>query len=96
MARKRGIVNEEMPVAGTPLVNMKCFLPVEESFGFTQNLRAATGGRAFPQMVFDHWQEMKEDPLEAGTKTNQIVETIRKRKGLKQEIPSLDKFLDKL
>lgn len=48
MTQRRGLVNSEEPVAGTPLVNMKCFLPVGESFGFTQALRAATAGRAFP------------------------------------------------
>jgi len=48
MTQRRGIVNGEEPVPGTPLVNMKCYLPVGESFGFTQALRAATAGRAFP------------------------------------------------
>jgi len=37
---------------------IKAFLPVAESFGFTQALRAATSGRAFPQCVFDHWEQM--------------------------------------
>merc|ERR1711957_623434 len=48
MTKRRGSVEGEEPVPGTPLVNMKCFLPVDESFGFTQALRAATAGRAFP------------------------------------------------
>lgn len=96
ISRRRGVVNEEQPVAGTPLVNMKCFLPVGESFGFTQDLRAATGGRAFPQCVFDHWEQFNDDPLTAGTKANLIVEDIRKRKGLKPGIPELGNFLDKL
>jgi hypothetical protein len=33
---------------------------------------------------------MTADPLEAGSKTNLIVEQIRKRKGLKVGIPALD------
>jgi elongation factor 2 len=96
LTQRRGIVIGEEPVAGTPLVNMKAYLPVGESFGFTQALRAATSGRAFPQCVFDHWEQMSGSPIEAGTKANDIVENIRKRKGLKPGIPSLDNFIDKL
>jgi elongation factor 2 len=96
MTQRRGVVNEENPVAGTPLVNMKCYLPVGESFGFTQALRAATSGRAFPQCVFDHWEQLNGDPMEADSKANQLVEGIRKRKGLKPGIPGLDNFIDKL
>jgi elongation factor 2 len=96
LTQRRGIVVSEEPVPGTPLVNMKAHLPVGESFGFTQALRAATSGRAFPQCVFDHWEEMSGDPLEVGSKSNEIVEGIRKRKGLKPGIPALDNFIDKL
>jgi elongation factor 2 len=46
-------------------VMIKAYLPVAESFGFTQALRAATSGRAFPQCVFDHWEELGGDPLDA-------------------------------
>jgi len=96
LTQRRGIVISEEPIAGTPLVNMKAYLPVGESFGFTQSLRAATSGRAFPQCVFDHWEELAGDPMEAGSKANDIVEGIRKRKGLKPGVPGLDNFYDKL
>jgi elongation factor 2 len=96
LTQRRGIVISEEPVPGTPLVNMKAHLPVGESFGFTQALRAATSGRAFPQCVFSHWEEMSGNPLEAGSKANEIVEGIRKRKGLKAGIPLLENFIDKL
>jgi elongation factor 2 len=75
---------------------IKAYLPVAESFGFTQALRAATSGRAFPQCVFDHWEELGGDPLEAGSMANKVALGIRARKGLKPEIPGLDNFLDKL
>merc|ERR1711878_185386 len=84
------------PISGTPLVNMTAFLPVAESFGFTQALRAATSGRAFPQCVFSHWEMLNPDPYEAGTKAATLVETIRARKGLRPGIPGLDNFIDKL
>jgi len=96
LTQRRGIVIGEEPVQGTPLVQMKAYLPVGESFGFTQALRAATSGRAFPQCVFDHWEEMSGNPLEVGSKANDIVEAIRKRKGLKPGVPPLENFIDKL
>lgn len=94
--RRRGHVVEENQRPGTPLYNVKAYLPVMESFGFTADLRSQTSGQAFPQLVFSHWQVMAGDPLENGSKPNTIVLAARKRKGLKAEIPSLDNFIDKL
>jgi elongation factor 2 len=96
LSQRRGIINEEDPIPGTPLVNMKAFLPVAESFGFTQALRAATSGRAFPQCVFSHWELLNGDPFEEGSKGAALVATIRARKGLREGIPALDNFIDKL
>jgi elongation factor 2 len=75
---------------------VKAYLPVNESFGFTADLRANTGGQAFPQCVFDHWQVLPGDPAEPGTKTKQVMDDIRKRKGLKEGLPDLEQYLDKL
>ena len=96
MSQRRGQVISEEPVMGTPLVMIKSYLPVAESFGFTQALRAATSGRAFPQCVFDHWEQLNGDPFEPTSKAGQIVDYTRKRKGLKPGIPGLDNFIDKL
>jgi len=96
LSTRRGIVIDEQPISGTPLVNMKSHLPVAESFGFTQALRAATSGRAFPQCVFDHWEEFTDDPLKPESRAGALVAEIRKRKGLKVEIPALENFTDKL
>merc|ERR1712146_644320 len=82
--------------ARTPLYKVEAHLPVLESFGFTEKLRAETGGQAFPQCVFDHWEIMPMDPMEEGTKTYDILMDIRKRKGLKIELPDLGNYLDKL
>uniref|UniRef100_A0A672NE27 Eukaryotic translation elongation factor 2 n=1 Tax=Sinocyclocheilus grahami TaxID=75366 RepID=A0A672NE27_SINGR len=94
--RKRGHVFEESQVAGTPIFVVKAYLPVNESFGFTADLRSNTGGQAFPQCVFDHWQILPGDPYDVNSKPSQIVAETRKRKGLKEGIPALDNFLDKL
>merc|ERR1711963_1104186 len=94
--RRRGHVFEEAQTPGTPMFVVKAYLPVNESFGFTADLRSNTGGQAFPQCVFDHWQVMPGDPLTDGTKPNQICQDIRKRKGVKEGVPTLDNYLDKL
>ena len=39
---------------------------------------------------------MNGSPFEAGTKTAELVAKIRARKGLKEGIPALDNYLDKL
>jgi len=96
LSTRRGIVIGEEPINGTPLVNMKAHLPVAESFGFTQALRAATSGRAFPQCVFDHWEELGGDPMVPTSRAGELVARIRKRKGLKEGIPALENFVDKL
>lgn len=96
LTQRRGIVIGEEPIQGTPLIIVKAYLPVAESFGFTQHLRAQTSGRAFPQMVFDHWETIAADPFEPSSKAAQLVEAVRKRKGLKAGIPALDNFIDKL
>merc|ERR1712013_39453 len=99
--RRRGHIFEENQVAGTPMVYVKAYLPVNESFGFTADLRSQTQGKAFPQCVFDHWQMIADDPLDESnsakaTSSYNIVTNTRKRKGLNEGVPSLDKFLDKM
>merc|ERR1711922_108093 len=94
--KRRGHVFEEFQQPGTPLFQVKAYLPVNESFGFTSALRANTGGQAFPQCVFDHWQELPGDYEDPNSKPMQVVRGTRKRKGLKDEVPPLDKFYDKL
>lgn len=64
--------------------------------GFTADLRSNTGGQAFPQCVFDHWQILPGDPFDSASRPSQVVAETRKRKGLKEGIPALDNFLDKL
>lgn len=96
LTRRRGIIIGEENRPGTPIYNVRAFLPVAESFGFTADLRAGTGGQAFPQCVFDHWQLFPGDPLEPKTLANDTVLKVRVRKALKPDIPPLDSFMDKL
>jgi len=94
--RRRGHVIEENQVMGTPMFVVKAYLPVNESFGFTADLRSNTSGQAFPQCVFDHWQILPGDPMDGKSRPWITVMECRKRKGLKDSLPDLDQYLDKL
>lgn len=59
-------------------------------------MRSETGGRAFPQCVFDHWKEMPDNPIDPETKSGKIVTTTRLRKGLKEFVPDISTYEDKL
>ena len=76
--RRRGHVFEEAQTPGTPMFVVKAYLPVNESFGFTADLRSNTGGQAFPQCMFDHWQVLPGCPLTDGTKPNQVCDIMNK------------------
>ncbi|KAF6012308.1 Elongation factor 2 [Brettanomyces bruxellensis] len=94
--KKRGQIVSEEQRPGTPLFTVKAYLPVNESFGFTGELRQATGGQAFPQMIFDHWSTMLGDPTDKSNKAGQIVLDTRKRRGLKDEVPGYEEYYDRL
>jgi len=94
--RRRGIVFDNQQIGNTPQLIVKAHLPVNESFGFTADLRSHTGGQAFPQCVFDHWQILPGDPFDPASRPGTVVTNTRKRKGLKEGIPPLDNFMDKM
>merc|ERR1712050_573860 len=96
MNLRRGCVFEENPREGTPLIQVKAYLPVAESFGFVAALRQQTSGQAFPQCVFDHWENLPGDAMQVGGKMQELVLQVRKRKNLKVEMPALGDYLDKL
>jgi len=83
---------------------LKAYLPVMASFGFTGDLRAATGGTAFPQMSFDHWNMVSGDPYDEDSKLyKDYVCVTRRRKdhcidkeGELKPLPVVTDFTDKL
>lgn len=81
---------------GTPLTQIQAFLPVAESFGFTPLLRKNTGGQAFPQMRFSHWQNVNGNPLKENSSGYDIMMKIRERKGMKIAIPQFNDYYDKV
>ena len=94
-SQRRGVVFSEESVQGTPLLDVKAYLPVSESFGFTAHLRSLTSGQAFPQCTFSHWDLISQDPFDVKSIAYTITMNIRKRKGLKQELPVLADYIDK-
>ncbi|GLJ52609.1 hypothetical protein SUGI_1119680 [Cryptomeria japonica] len=90
--QKRGHVFEELQRPGTPLYNIKAYLPVIESFKFADTLRLATGGQAFPQSVFHHWDMMGTDPMDPSSQAGRLVID----KGLNDQITPLSDYEDRL
>lgn len=97
MSMRRGRVDDEGEGMAGGVSNMRCYLPVAESFGFSQFLAQETSGAAFSQLMFDHWQLMDGgDFKDPESRLGKVVNSIRVRKGLAPELPPLDRYLDKL
>jgi len=93
---KRGEVESITERPGTPITLIRAYLPVLESFGFTELLRKNTGGRAFPQMKFSHWKPLGGDPFKEGSQAFSAMKEVRKRKGMKEDLPIFSDYYDKL
>lgn len=97
MSMRRGSVESEGDGMSGGVANMRCFLPVAESFGFSQLLAEQTSGSAFSQLQFDHWQLFDGgDFKDPETRLGKLINSIRVRKGLEPALPPLDRYLDKL
>jgi elongation factor 2 len=96
LTRRRGHVFSEEQKPGTPQMTLLAYLPVMESFGFTADLRSNTGGKAFPQCSFDHWEVMGGSPFAETSKVKDVILAVRKRKGLKEGVPEMGMYSDKL
>jgi|TARA_B110000211_G_scaffold71452_1_gene82810 elongation factor 2 len=84
--KRRGII-EDMPVdGGTASVIGK--MPVAESFGFSNSVRAASQGRAIWNTENAGYVHL---PRELFSK---VITEIRQRKGLKLDLPDEDQYMD--
>ncbi|CAF2752871.1 unnamed protein product [Rotaria sp. Silwood2] len=92
--RRRGYISEERQIFGTSTYVAKAYLPVSESLGFTSDLCSSADGQAVARCVFHHWHISDEDPLDESTRIRQVVKSIRRRKGLAENIPSPNDYLD--
>jgi elongation factor 2 len=96
LTKKRGVVTNEEQRPGTPLKMLQAFLPVNESFGFNEDLRGATHGQAFPQMVFHHWEIMAGNPFDVNERSGKAIHDIRVRKGMQPNVQPAEYYVDKL
>ncbi|KAK3382844.1 P-loop containing nucleoside triphosphate hydrolase protein [Lasiosphaeria ovina] len=105
LARRRGHVLSDGPIAGTPLYRVSGLIPVIDSFGFETDLRINTPGQAMVSLVFDRWNIVPGDPLDKEMVTRNLqmasvqatardfVLKTRRRKGLSEDV-SVAKFLE--
>jgi elongation factor 2 len=83
---RRGVINDIQSEADMSIIEGQA--PVAELFGFASDIRGATEGRALWNTEF-----LGFFPVPASMQ-NEIVINIRKRKGLKAEIPRPSDFLE--
>jgi ribosome assembly protein 1 len=63
LSRRRARVLEEEMQEGSPMFTVHAYVPVAESFGFTDELRRWTSGASSALLVFSHWEAVPEDPF---------------------------------
>ena len=105
LAKRRGHVLSDNPIAGTPLYAVKGLIPVIDSFGFETDLRIHTQGQATVSLVFEKWSTVPGDPLDRDVKLRPLemanamatardfVLKTRRRKGLAEDV-TVSKFMD--
>jgi len=85
LSSKRGSIRE-VDQEG-PIVNIKGMVPIAETLGISQEMRAATSGTAFWQMTFDHYSPVPDSMLP------DIVKKIRVRKGMNPMPPRASEYI---
>lgn len=111
LTRRRGRVLSEALKEGTPFFTILSLLPVAESFGFSDEIRKRTSGAASPQLIFQGYETLDEDPFwvpfteddledlgELADRENvakRYMDSVRERKGLVVEGRKLVKDAEK-
>lgn len=111
ITRRRGRIISESLNEGTPFFTILSVLPVAESFGFSDEILKRTSGAASPQLVFQGFEMLDEDPFwvpftedqledlgELADKENvakRYMDMVRARKGLEVKGRKLVKDAEK-
>jgi len=85
LSRKRGSIHN-VEQSG-PAVTVTGMIPVSETLGLSQEMRAATSGSAFWQSNFDHWAPLPSSLLV------ETVEKVRTRKGMDPSPPPASRYI---
>jgi elongation factor 2 len=85
LSRKRGSIHSVEQQG--PAVTVTGMLPVAETLGLSQEMRAATSGSAFWQSTFDHWSPVPPNLID------ETVQKVRTRKGLDPRPPLASRFI---
>ena len=105
LLRRRGHINSQVAMPGTPFYILRYVLPALDSFGLETDIRTTTAGQAFGMMWFNGFQTMQGDPLDKNIhyfplepSTNlvlarEVLIKTRRRKGLNEDINILN-YLD--
>ena len=79
---RRGQILNTREERGTTIITAK--MPVAEMFGFDASLKSATSGRGFYSLIEIVFEELPK------TLRDNVIKRIRKRKGLREEVPKPD------
>ena len=98
ITRRRGRIVDESLLEPSTNFTILALLPVAESFGFSDEIRQRTSGFAAPQLVFEGFEMLDEDPYWVPTTEEELedlgekadkenvakryVDAVRERKGL--------------
>ena len=105
LLRRRGHINSQKAMPGTPFYIVRYVLPALDSFGLETDIRTTTAGQAFGMVWFSGFQTMQGDPLDKNIhyfplepSTNlvlarEVLIKTRRRKGLNEDINILN-YLD--
>lgn len=101
LTRRSGRILSESLKEGTPFFTILSTLPIAQSFGFSDEIRKRTSGAASPQLIFQGYEVLDEDPFwvpwseeeledlgEKGDRENvakRYMDSVRTRKGLRVE-----------
>ena len=70
---RRGIIYEEDVIEGTTLFLLQAYIPIYNSFGFTQQLLKKTSGKGItPQLHLSHYQKLNKNPFWKPTTNDEI------------------------